>query len=393
MKIQWQSRRFYPDLYGGSEVIGYEVVRRWRAKGVDVSVATENYGKRSLKYDEPIEGVRCVRIPTGGLGMFWRIGAVARVGRWIWHGRDIKKRYGISDVVFASNPECVVASKLICTGRCVIYRCEGITPYFLPILGRRVSRVFMAIEKMAMRSADAIVVASNIVKKQLVNYVDVDEEKVFVVPYGVDFERFSRSSDIVNDGSERCQFDKGDDFVIVCVGRLTREKGIDYLIEAFSGLKNRGRARLMIIGEGALEDELKGYAKQKGIADRVVFTGKVDSPEEYFARADVHVLMSRYETFGLAHLEAMASGLPTISWASRFPDSLVASSEIIVDGKTGYCIEPYRVDELRRVLDEMIENREMTRELGLRAREYVRERYSWDKTAERYLDIMKNVMK
>ncbi len=386
MKVQWQSRRFYPDLYGGSEVIGYEVVKEWRKIGVAVSVATENYQKSELLYDEPIEGVCCSRIPTGGLGIFWRVGAFARVCRWAWHQKDIADE---ADVVFASNPECVVASKTVNRSRPVIYRCEGITPYFLPVLNRRISKQFMFVEKRAMRLADAIVVASRIVKEQLVNYVDVDENKVFVVPYGVDFSRFSEAEI----ADELKEFRRKGEFVIACIGRLTREKGIDYLIEAFSRLKRKEEARLVIIGDGMLRDELKRYANDRGLNGRVVFAGKVSNPERYLAGADVHALMSRYETFGLAHIEAMSAGVPTISWRSRFDDSLVAASEIIIEGKTGFCIEPRDVSSLSKLLDELIGNRKIVFELGRNAQEYVKRTYSWKKTAEEYLRVIENVVR
>ncbi len=386
MRIQWQSRRFFPDLYGGAEVIGYEVVKSWRAMGVEVSVASENYQKGVLLSDEPIEGVKCVRIPTGGMGVFWRVGSLARVCRWFWHQKDMPKGY---DVVFASNPECVVGTKLAGMSCPVIYRCEGITPYFLPILERKVSRLFMEIEKGAMRLADAIVVASSIVKMQLLDYVNVNEGKVFVVPYGVDFNRFGR----VEIAKESQGLRKDGEFLIACIGRLTREKGIDFLIDAVARLRNREKVSVFVIGDGGLREELERYANERGVGDKIVFTGKVANPEEYLADADVHVLMSRYETFGLAHLEAMASGVPTISWKSRFPDSLVASSDIIIDGETGYCIEPYRVDELARVLDELIENRNIAAEMGVKARDYVRKTFSWERTASEYLKIGEAVIK
>ncbi len=385
MRIQWQSRRFFPDLYGGVEVIGYEVVRQWKQMAVDVSVATENYPKTELMYDEPIEGVSCSRIPTGGVGMFWRIGALARVARWVWHQKDIADE---ADIVFASNPECIIASKIAHPGRPAVYRCEGITKYFVPILKRKPSRLFSAIEKRAMKLADAITVPSTIVKTQLVNYVDVNEDKIYVVPYGVDFQRFAKAEPIENIGG----FRRNGEFMIACLGRLTPEKGIDFLIDAFARLKNRSEAKLLIIGDGFLKDELRRYANNYNLNSNVVFTGKVHNPENYLAAADVHVLMSRYETFGLAHLEAMAAALPTISWRSRFDDSLVGASDIIIDGQTGFCIEPHNIEELSVTLDDLIENRIKAKQIGRSAREYVKRNYSWQKTAERYLQVLEETL-
>ncbi len=385
MKIQYQSRRFYPDLYGGAEVIGYEVVRRWREWGIDVSVATENYGKTELIYDEPIDGVCCTRIPTGGLGVFWRISPLAKVGRWYWHQKNIEPR---ADVIFASNPECIVASKLAYPTRPAIYRCEGITKYFLPILGRKYSLLFGVIEKLAIRWADAITVPTKIVKSQLTNYVKVNEEKIHVIPYGVEFNRFANSEP----NRDILEYKEKGEFIIVSVGRLTQEKGMDFLIDAFSRMKNRDRSRLVILGDGFERDKLADFARSKGLNGRVIFTGKVDNPESYLKSANVHVLASRYETFGIVHLEAMACGLPTITWRSKFPEPLIGASEIIIDGKTGFCIEPYNVDSLAGKLDSLIYDGKKVEEMGASAQEYVKKHFSWDRTAKEYLKVIERVL-
>lgn len=381
MKIQYQTRRFYPDLHGGAEVIGYEVVRCWKNLGLDVSVVAENYGKDKLLYDEPIDSVRCTRIPTGGLGIFWRINSLARLARWMWHQKDIKPQ---ADIIVGSNPECIVASKVVFPGRPAIYRCEGITRFYFPVLNRRYSYIFGFIEKLAMSLSDAIIVPSHIVEKQLITYLGRRPKRLYIVPYGIDADRFIKAEP----DPLLLKYKNRGDFIILSVGRLTQEKGMDFLIEVFSRMKNRSRVRLVIVGDGPQMEDLTLLARRRGLSERVVFTGRIGFPEKFFKAADLHVLLSRYETFGLVHLEAMACGVPTVSWRGRFPDPLVGSSEFILDGKTGFCIEPYNIDLLADKLDMLVEDRRLVKKMGVCAREYVLANFSWERTATEYLKII-----
>ena len=100
--------------------------------------------------------------------------------------------------------------------------------------------------------------------------------------------------------------------LIVSAGRLVRQKGFDLLIEAFAASPVTKGMDLVILGEGALETELRAQAQSLGVADRVHLAGFQSNPWAWFARARLFVLPSRWEGFGNVVAEAMACGAPTL---------------------------------------------------------------------------------
>jgi glycosyltransferase involved in cell wall biosynthesis len=146
---------------------------------------------------------------------------------------------------------------------------------------------------------------------------------------------------------------------ILAVARLgagEREKHVDTLIRALPMVPD---ARLVVIGDGALRDELRTLAAELGVATRVDLPGAVDAAalERAYADASVFALPSSKEGFGIVYLEAWARGLPVIG--SRFG----GAGEVIADGVDGFTVDPAVVpalaDRLRRLLDDPAQARSM----------------------------------
>lgn len=117
--------------------------------------------------------------------------------------------------------------------------------------------------------------------------------------------------------------------VVMSAGRHTPQKGFDTLLEAFAMLDSLN-ARLVLLGEGPETSSLEERAADLGIGDRVDFTGFVDSPFRYMAAADIFVLPSWYEGFGMVLIEAMACGCPIVS-----TDCPSGPAEILDEGTYG----------------------------------------------------------
>jgi glycosyltransferase involved in cell wall biosynthesis len=124
----------------------------------------------------------------------------------------------------------------------------------------------------------------------------------------------------------------GEEFLFLNVGRLVKAKDQRNLISAFSGLFDLydKKTRLMIVGEGALLDELKNFAAEKKLGDAVLFAGAQTKVSDYYNACDCFVLSSAWEGFGIVIAEAMACGVPVIASDAGGCAEIVGNSDFIV---------------------------------------------------------------
>ena len=136
---------------------------------------------------------------------------------------------------------------------------------------------------------------------------------------------------------------------ILHVGKLKAQKNQALLIRAFARLEGHDDARLMILGQGELEAELRALAGSLGVTDRVIFAGFQLDPAPYYASADLFVLSSDYEGFGLVLVEALANGLSVIS-----TDCESGPREILADGDYGTLVPCGDAEALAAAMDEAL---------------------------------------
>jgi glycosyltransferase involved in cell wall biosynthesis len=136
---------------------------------------------------------------------------------------------------------------------------------------------------------------------------------------------------------------------VINVGRLVEQKDHHTLLRAFARVRNRHAARLVLLGQGPLQQELHRLARELNIDDAVVFAGWQDNPYRWLARADLFALSSRYEGFGNVIVEAMACGLPVIS-----TDCPSGPHEILGGGEFGMLTPVGDVDALAAATEAMV---------------------------------------
>ena len=195
------------------------------------------------------------------------------------------------------------------------------------------------------KRADAIIAVSQGVRDDLVNIFRVAGELVHVVHNPVDIDRIrSLSRETVHE-----KLFSGEVPVILSAGRLVKEKGFDCLIKSFSRLQQRCNARLVILGEGNEEENLRALSRELGIAEDVILLGYQDNPYKYMKHADIFVLPSRYEGFGIVIVEAMACGVPVVA-----TKSYKGIEEIIEDERSGLLVPVADEDALAGAMFRLI---------------------------------------
>ena len=139
--------------------------------------------------------------------------------------------------------------------------------------------------------------------------------------------------------------------VIITSGRLVEQKDHVTLLKAFAGLLQKRPAKLVMLGAGPLEGELKALAEALGISNSVDFKGYVESPWPHMAQADVFVISSRWEGFCNVIVEAMLAGLPVVS-----TDCPSGPAEILENGEYGTLVPVGDSDRLQAELLQMLES-------------------------------------
>lgn len=176
--------------------------------------------------------------------------------------------------------------------------------------------------------------------------------------------------------------DAGDDDLVVHVGRLVEKKGTAYLIQAFVEVRRRfPSARLAIVGDGPLREELQSQARALGLAEAVQFHGvrRNDEVLSLVRQAAVMVVPSvtgsdgDSEGFGIVNIEAGAQGVPVVGYRSG------GIVEAIEDGYSGLLCEERDVDGLVRHICTLLESRHLREKVGRQARRYVEDRFDLSK--------------
>jgi glycogen synthase len=167
-------------------------------------------------------------------------------------------------------------------------------------------------ERRMVHRADRVITCSHYMRGHVADIFDIAEDRVTVIPNGIDPSDLRPVGDL---DTLRAEFAAPDERLVLLVGRLVYEKGFQLALQALPGVIERlGGVRFLVAGSGTHEQELKDQAERLGLMEHGTFLGWIgdDALHSLYRIADLCVVPSIYEPFGLVALEAMASGCPCI---------------------------------------------------------------------------------
>lgn len=210
------------------------------------------------------------------------------------------------------------------------------------------------------------------------------------LPAGVDTEVFA--PDPVGRARIRSQLRLGDRPVVACISRLVARKGQDVLIKALPAIVAVAPdVVLLVVGDGPERAALERSAAELGVADHVVFTGAVPWLElpAHYAAADVFAMPCRtrgrgldVEGLGIVFLEASAMALPVVAGDSG------GAPEAVLEGKTGVVVPGRDVQAVAQAVTNLLVHRDTARKWGAAGREWVADRWNWQRSADRLASLL-----
>ncbi|MFP4458871.1 MAG: glycosyltransferase family 4 protein [Candidatus Zixiibacteriota bacterium] len=207
------------------------------------------------------------------------------------------------------------------------------------------------------------------------------ENRIKVIYNGIDFDYYENYQ-----GAPLYESEK-DEIVIGNAGRMVEQKGQKYLIDIAELLKGNGLPfKILIAGDGGRMKYLKSYTEEKGVSDCIIFAGFLDDIRPFFASIDIFVLTSLWEGFGYVLAEAAANAIPSIAF------DISSNPELVEDGKNGYLIPPFEVEQMAEKIVLLANNPELREKLGNFAIKNAREKFSIDNNIKELEDYLRSII-
>lgn len=247
------------------------------------------------------------------------------------------------------------------------------------------SRYIHAQEWLLGYEAWRVIVCSETMRDEVINVLSIPPDKIDVIPNGIDFERLEVE---VEEGF-REKFVAPDEKLILFVGRLVWEKGVDVLVDSAPYVLQRfPNVKFIVVGKGNIE-EYKERARKMGVEHKFFFTGFLEDEEvaKLYKCADICVYPSRYEPFGIVALEAMAVGIPPVtSDAGGF-------LETVQSGETGIITRREDPISLAQGIIYLLRNPQRKKEMGEKAKKKATREFRWELSAAQTIALYKKIIK
>lgn len=231
-------------------------------------------------------------------------------------------------------------------------------------------------EKKALKNATKVITVSRWAKEKSDRIIGIDSKTTYI-PNGIVYDRYGNTQ-------PKNIFHPS----IFFVGRLVKFKGVDILIKSFQMIKKTyPNIHLYIAGNGPQGRKLKSLARKLNVHNEITFLNFLSEDEKLkmFKSADIFVVPSRIETFGIVVLEALASGAPVVA------SNVGGIPEILDNGKYGLLAEPENPEDFAQKIITLIKDKNLRDELREKGKQRAKE-YSWDDVASKTLELYSSVL-
>ena len=306
---------------------------------------------------------------------------------------DVKSIFEVRKILKQIKPDIVYlhSSKAGAVGRIalafnfktkILYNAHGW--YFNAQISDKKKKVFALIEKMLALKTNKIINISRSEYESALKYKIAPKRKMCIIENGIDFTKFKNNDK--NRKETRKKYNIEDDEILIgVVGRLSEQKDPMTMIKAFELInEENNKTKLMYVGSGELEENVKKYAKEKSILNKVIITGWVNNVEKYIPAFDIAVLPSKWEGFGLVLIEYMACNKPIIA------SQVGGIKDIIKDEQNGFLVEPNNYAMLAYKIIETIKNKSINKKF-IHENEKVINKYNIENVITKHLEIMNNL--
>ena len=377
MKILMLTWEYPPRVVGGIARVVYDLSRTLLKDGHDVTVVT--YREGDAPYFEDDKGVKVYRVDNYMINpnnfidwiMQMNFSMVSKVNELI-------AEQGNFDVIHAHDWLVAYAAKTIKNS----YNIPIIATIHATEAGRNsgihdeTQRYINDTEWMLTYEASEVIVNSNYMKGELQRLFGLPYEKINVIPNGVNLNLFSG---VERDYNFRRRFAMDNEKIILFMGRLVYEKGIQHLISAMPKILNGYHdAKLVICGKGGMMNELQAQVNAMGISQKVYFAGYMNGKDvqKMYKASDVAVFPSTYEPFGIVALEAMLSENPIVVSDIGGLNEIVQHRE---NGMKSYAGNPNSIADS---ILELLYDHKLCADITKKAKNKVRNEYNWSKIAQ-----------
>jgi len=266
-----------------------------------------------------------------------------------------------------------------------MYRATRYLPFVTTLHGTDITLVgahasFLPVTRFSIAQSDAVTAISHYLADETCR--TFGNCSVEVIPNFINATYYHRQEN----ETLRAQLAPGGERLLMHVSNFRPVKRIADCIHTFARLNGRLHARLVMCGDGPERNDAEALTREYGLSDKVLFVGQVPNIRDYLSIADLLLLPSETESFGLSALEAMACEVPVI--ATR----VGGLPEVVRDGETGYLVSVGDTEAMAERAMEILSDRERQRAMGRRGREWACSQFNTDRVIPQYVALYERVL-